>query len=91
MELVRQNKIRRLIQKELIDIFLREARNLFGGGMITVTHVRVSPDLSVAKVYLSLLGVQDKKKFFETTEDRTFDIKKKLYDRILNKFEPLLS
>lgn len=82
MESVRQNKVSRLIQKELSDIFLKETRNLFGNGMVTVTQVRISPDLSVAKVYVSLFGATDKKKFFESIQEHTFEIKKKLSERI---------
>lgn len=54
MDSVRQNKIARLIQKELATYFTIESRNLFAGRMITVTVVRVTPDLALAKVYLSV-------------------------------------
>ena len=50
----RQNKVSRLIQKELADYFLRETKNYFHGKLISVTTVRVTKDLSVAKVYLSI-------------------------------------
>jgi len=43
-----------LIQKELATFFQIQSRDLFPGRMITVTVVRVSPDLGVAKVYLSI-------------------------------------
>jgi len=56
---VRQNKASRLIQKELSLLFQKEARNLFKGIMISVTVVRMSPDLKVAKVYLSFFAVKD--------------------------------
>ena len=51
---IRQNKVSRLIQKELADFFQQESRTLFRGKLISVTVVRVSKDLSVAKVYLSV-------------------------------------
>ncbi|MFA8433768.1 MAG: 30S ribosome-binding factor RbfA [Marinifilaceae bacterium] len=54
MESTRQSKIARLIQKDMGEIFQMESRNLFGGKMISVTVVRVSPDLGLAKVYLSI-------------------------------------
>jgi len=54
MDSVRQNKISRLLQKELANIFLSESRNILPGRLITVTVVRVSPDLGLAKVYLSI-------------------------------------
>lgn len=58
MESTRQHKITRLIQKDLSDIFLRYARTL-GGTLISVSEVRVSPDLAIAHVYLSIFP-QDK-------------------------------
>ena len=54
METTRQNKISRLIQKDMADILQREGKDLFHGIMISVTQVRVSPDLSIARVYLSI-------------------------------------
>ncbi len=54
MDSVRQNKIARLLQKELANYFQAESRNLLPGKLITVTTVRVSPDLGIAKVYLSI-------------------------------------
>jgi len=49
----RQEKVGKLLQKELAELFRREAR-LFNSALITVTKVRISPDLSYAKVYLSI-------------------------------------
>ncbi len=51
---IRQNKISRLIQKELAEIFLHESKEHFKGRMISVTVVRISKDMSVARVYLSI-------------------------------------
>lgn len=61
MDSVRQNKVNSLLQRELAEIFLKEARTLVPGSLITVSAVRVSPDLGLAKVYLSLFPVKDKK------------------------------
>ena len=54
MESTRQSKISRLVQRELADIFQKESRNMFMGKMISVTVVRVTPDLAMAKAYLSI-------------------------------------
>ena len=54
MSVTRQNKVGRLIQKELSSVFHLEARSHFPGTMITITVVRISTDLSVAKIYLSI-------------------------------------
>ncbi len=53
METTRQNKIARLIQKDLSTIFQEQTRQT-RGILISVSVVRVSPDLSVAKAYLSI-------------------------------------
>lgn len=58
MESTRQHRIARLVQKDLSDIFLRYARSLHGT-LISVSEVRVSPDLAIAHVYLSIFP-QDK-------------------------------
>ncbi|MBR2167432.1 MAG: 30S ribosome-binding factor RbfA [Paludibacteraceae bacterium] len=60
MESTRQHKIARLIQKDLSDIFLKYARTLTGV-LISVSEVRISPDLAIAHVYLSIFP-QDKVK-----------------------------
>lgn len=53
MESTRQSKIARLIQKELSEIFLMQAKSM-NGVLVSVTAVRVSPDLSIARVYISV-------------------------------------
>lgn len=53
METTRQSKIARLIQKDLSNIFQAETRQM-RGVLVSVSIVRVSPDLSSAKVYLSI-------------------------------------
>lgn len=53
MEGKRQAKISRMLQKELSEIFRRQT-SAMGGVMVSVTEVRVSPDLGIAKAYLSI-------------------------------------
>ena len=53
METTRQHKIARLIQKDMSDILLRYARTLHST-LISVSEVRVSPDLGIAHIYLSI-------------------------------------
>lgn len=53
MESKRQAKIARLLQRELSEIFRRQTAAM-GGVLVSVSAVRVSPDLSIAKVYLSI-------------------------------------
>jgi len=56
MATIRQNKVSRLLQREMGDIFQREGKNILPGSLITVTNVEVSADLSIAKVYITVLG-----------------------------------
>ncbi len=53
METTRQNKIARLLQKELSDIFLLQTKAMHGV-LVSVSTVRISPDMSVARAYLSI-------------------------------------
>jgi ribosome-binding factor A len=81
---VRQQKYNKLIQKELSDIFLKDKRGIIGNAFITVADVRISPDLSVAKVYLSMTLAKDKKAVLNNIELHKSEIRKALGDRIRN-------
>jgi ribosome-binding factor A len=78
METLRQQKVSKLLAKELAEIFRSDSRSLFGGGFITVTTVRISPDLSSAKAYLSIMGNKDKSVIFKLIQDQNSVIRKKL-------------
>ncbi len=79
---LRQNKYSRLIQKELSGIFLTEGKTLFPGAMVTVTVVRMSPDLSVAKVYLSIYTTGEKETFLTNVKTHSKHIRHLLGKRI---------
>lgn len=78
METIRQQKINKLVQKELAEIFRSESRNLFEGAFITVTIVRVSPDLGLAKIYLSIMATKNKESVFNLVKQQANVIRKKL-------------
>ncbi|SHO62251.1 30S ribosome-binding factor RbfA [Algoriphagus zhangzhouensis] len=81
MESKRQQKHAKLIQKELGEIFQKEARHLIGKAMVTVTRVMVSPDLSVAKTYLSFL-LADPAATLELINDHKKEVRLYLSKRI---------
>ena len=81
MESIRQSKINKLMQKELAEIFRSESKNLFGGAFITVTTVRVSPDLGLAKIYLSIMG-NNSKDALKKIVDQTKSIRKQVGNRV---------
>ncbi len=82
MSTIRQQKVAALLQKELGNFFQRESRTYFGGAMITVTVVRVSPDLAVAKTYLSIYGTKDREEIFRFIESQSREIRYKLGQQV---------
>jgi len=81
MESKRQQKYARLIQKELGEMFQKESRSLVGNAMVTVTRVMMSPDLSLARVYLSFL-LANNQELFEKIDEAKKTIRRNLGNRI---------
>ncbi|AFL83413.1 ribosome-binding factor A [Belliella baltica DSM 15883] len=81
MESKRQQKYSKLIQKELGEIFQKEAKPLVGNAMVTIVRVIMSPDLSVAKINLSLL-LANNQELFDKINDHKKEIRKHLGRRI---------
>lgn len=81
MERTRLSKIERLLQKELGDIFLKEAKAM-QGVLISVSVVRVSADLSVARVYLSIFPSEKSGELLEAIRTNTKAIRFDLGQRV---------
>ena len=84
MDTIRQEKINKLLQFELSEIFRGEFTVLSKVGMITVTRVRITPDLTLAKTYLSLFATPDKKSLLKEIKKRTKEIRGKLGSKVKN-------
>lgn len=82
MTSTRQYKVSRLLQKELGHIFQREGNIIFSGKMITVTEVRITPDLGQARVFLSIFPAAEKALFDKKMEDHSPHIRHELGMRI---------
>lgn len=78
----RQLKFAKLIQKEISDIFQRDKRKILDNVFVTVADVKVSPDLGLAKVYISMLLATDKKAIIEKINHRKSEIRKALGESI---------
>ena len=78
MDSVRQQKVNKLLAKELAELFRSEARAMFGGAFISVTQVRVSPDLGTAKVYLSIMATKDRDAVFGLVQSQYPVIRRRL-------------
>ena len=81
METTRQSKISRLILKELGETFLTETRNM-PGVLISVSTVRVSPDLSIAKAYLSIFPSDKSQEILENINRHAKDIRHEISQRV---------
>ena len=78
----RQQKFSRLIQKELSDIFQRDKRGIVDKAFITIADVKVSPDLGLARIYISMMLAKDKQAILEKLNLRKKEIRKELGDKI---------
>ena len=82
METKRQQRIQKLLQRDLGEIFQRELGHVTQTAMVTVTKVYVTPDLSLARIYLSLFAVKDKMALLKKIDQHKKEIRKKLGERI---------
>tara|TARA_B100001250_G_scaffold321984_1_gene285151 strand:+ start:840 stop:1175 length:336 start_codon:yes stop_codon:yes gene_type:complete len=89
VQFTRSHKVSRLIQKDLSEIFLSESKTNFKGLLITVTHVFISKDFSVAKVYLSLFPTKKKDAFLSTINQRKKNIKVLLAQKTRNQLRKI--
>ena len=81
---MRQQKYAKLIQKELSEIFQQDKRGLIGNVFITIMEVRMSPDLSFAKVYVSMTLAKDKAAVLDKLNSHKSEIRKALGIKIRN-------
>lgn len=81
METTRQNKIARLIQKELSDIFLLQTKAMHGV-LVSVSVVRISPDMSYARVYLSVFPSERSEEIVKNINDNMKPIRFELGNRV---------
>lgn len=74
MDVTRQSKINRLMQKELANYFLLHS-NDFKGAMVSVTEVRVTPDLDEARIFVSIFPPEKRKEVFDEIDIQNKDIR----------------
>ncbi len=85
----RQNRIARLIQKELGIIFQRESKEYYQGKIITVTVVRVSSDLGIAKVYVSIYPHKGKDEVLHEIQGNTKYLRYQLGQKIRHQIKKI--
>jgi ribosome-binding factor A len=78
----RQKQVAGVIQEEMNDIFNRMGLTMIDGGMVSISGVKITPDLLEARIYLSLFQVGDSKKVIHYFEERKPEIKRELTSRV---------
>lgn len=78
----RQKQVAALLNEELNDIFRRLGFSVVGNGMISISSVKVTPDLLETRVYLSFFQIDDQQAMLKKIQDRNWEIKKELAARV---------
>ncbi|MBB1284928.1 30S ribosome-binding factor RbfA [Flavisolibacter sp. BT320] len=78
----RQKQIGGLIQEEINAIFQRLGLSFVNNSMVSVSSVKITPDLLEARIYLSIYNAQDKKEVLKKIEERQWEVKKELAARV---------
>jgi ribosome-binding factor A len=78
----RQNKISRLVQKELADYFQKESRVHFRGKLLSVTVVRITRDLGIARVYISIFPSEGSEEILQDIKGMSRQIRGSLGKRV---------
>ena len=82
LEGIRQKQIGGLIQEEINSIFQRMGLHIVDGGMVSISSVKVTPDLLEARIYLSIYNVADSKAVLKKIEEKAWEVKKELASRV---------
>src|SRR5579863_6231732 len=78
----RQKQVGAMLLEELSDIFRRLGLSMIEGGLVSLTAVKLTPDLLAARVYLSLFQVKDPAAVMKSIEDRSWEVKRELAARV---------
>lgn len=84
MASIRQNRVEGVIKEELSTFFQRHASDICQGAMVSVTIVRVTPDLSLARIYISIFLGPDKKTVLKSIQDNARKIRGEIGKRLKN-------
>jgi ribosome-binding factor A len=78
----RQRQVAGALLEEINDIFRQLGLGMIDGGMVSISSVKVTPDLLEARIYVSLFQVKDAPGVMKTIESRAWEIKKELANRV---------
>lgn len=81
-ETKRQKQVGQLVQQELSDIFMRMGFNVTEGGMISISSVKMTPDLLEARVYLSMFQIKSPEEMLGRMNEKMSEIRRELGNRV---------
>lgn len=84
---IRQQKIARQIQSDMAEIFQRDGKPCTLGTLVTVTAVRVSPDFSYAKIYVSVFPFERGEEVLKAIEEKNWFLRRELGRRVKNQLK----
>ena len=85
MDSIRQQQIGKHVQQALVTTFQVHGRDIYGGAFVTISEIKVTPDLQIAKVYLSVYNVEDKLAIVDNVSKNASFLRKKVGERIRKK------
>jgi ribosome-binding factor A len=77
-----QKQVASVLQEEINDIFRRLGLNMMNGGMVSISDVKVTPDLLEARFYISMFKIADTQAAMKKIEAQSWEIKKHLADKL---------
>ena len=86
METTRMKKVARQIQKDMAEILIQKSSSILPGALISVSKVRMSPDLSYAKIFLSVFPLRDASAFLTSLGKQSSEIRNELGRRVRHQF-----
>ena len=78
----RQKQVAAVIQQEMNDVFMRLGLNMIDGGIVSISSVKVTPDLLEARIYLSLFKVADPQAAMKKIQAQAWEVKRDLSERV---------
>lgn len=85
----RQKQVNKLLEQELNEIFQRRGWNIFGKGLLSIARVKITSDLSLARIYLSMFQIEDNKKLMGEMASKNREIRKDLGIRLKNQLRKI--
>ena len=88
-ETKRQKQVAGLLQEEISGAMQRLGLGMIDGGLVSISSVKITPDLFEARIYLSLFQVKDPQAAMKKIEERSWEIKKELVTKVKNQLRSM--